>query len=85
MKNPHLKSHPNFSAGLDAWWTEPLIHGHFRTEYPFFDLPNVIGSPHNSAAAAHVQEHMVRGAAENVKRYLKGEQVSGIVRREDYL
>jgi phosphoglycerate dehydrogenase-like enzyme len=81
----HAKSHPDFLVGIDAWWTEPSLQGTFRMEYPFLDLPNVLGSPHNSAIVPGVQEHMVRQAAENIKHFLRGEKVAGIVRREDYL
>src|SRR5256884_438644 len=81
----HLKSHPTFMAGIDAWWTEPFIHGTFRMECPFLDLPNVLGSPHNSAIVPNVLLDATRQAAENVKRFLKGEKVLGIARREDYL
>lgn len=81
----HLKSHPSFMVGIDAWWIEPFIHGTFRMDYPFLDLPNVLGSPHNSAIVANVLMSAIRQAAENTKRFLKGEQVRGIARREDYL
>jgi phosphoglycerate dehydrogenase-like enzyme len=80
----HVKSHPTFLVGIDAWWTEPFLHGTFRMEYPFLELPNVLGSPHNSAVVAHVLVDAARQAAENVKHFLSGEKVTGIARREDY-
>ncbi len=81
----HVKSHPAFLVGIDAWWTEPFLHGSFRMEYPFLDLPNVLGSPHNSALVAHSLVGAARQAAENVKHFLRGEKVTGMARREDYL
>jgi len=54
-------------------------------EYPFLELPNVLGSPHNSGVVPHILSNAVQQAAENVKRFLNGEKVVGIVRREDYL
>ncbi len=81
----HVKNHPEFLVGIDAWWTEPFMHGSFRMEYPFLELPNVLGSPHNSAVVADVLVGATRQAAENVKHFLKGEKVLGIAQREDYL
>ncbi len=81
----HLKSHPTFLAGVDTWWEEPLRGGPFRMRYPFLELPNVLGSPHNSALVPEVVGGAATQSAENVRRFLKGEQVIGVVRREDYL
>lgn len=80
----HLKNHPTFLAGIDTWWEEPLRGGLFRTGYPFLELPNVLGSPHNSALDSHVILVAAQQAAENVKRFLNGGNVIGIVQPEDY-
>src|SRR6266568_3907951 len=81
----HVKNHPSFLVGIDAWWTEPFMHGSFRMEYPFLELPNVLGSPHNSGVVPHILVNAVQQAAENVKRFLKGEKVIGLLRRNDYV
>jgi glycerate dehydrogenase len=81
----HLTSHPDFKAGIDVWWIEPFKHGEFRTSYPFFSLPNLMGSPHNSSLVPGITEEATRRAAENVKRFLKGEPIRGVVRREEYM
>ena len=81
----HAKNHPAFSVGIDTWWEEPLRGGAFRMRYPFLELPNVLGSPHNSALVSHVIADAARQAAENVARFLKKKSVKGIVSREDYL
>ena len=80
----HLSANPEFCAGIDTWWHEPGPHSEFHTDYPFLALPNVIGSPHNSGIVAGVLQHAARMAAENVRRYLRGEPLTGLVRREDY-
>jgi glycerate dehydrogenase len=81
----HLKEHPDFKAGIDAWWIEPFTHGLFMTNYPFFDLPNVVGSPHNSAIVPGMNEEGTRRAVENILRFWSKEPLRGVVRREDYL
>ncbi len=81
----HLVGHPDFKAGIDAWWIEPFCHGEFKTTFPFLALPNVIGSPHNSAIVPGINEESTRQAMENVMRFLRGEKIVGIVRREDYI
>ena len=80
----HLVEHPGFTAGLDVWWDEPFPDDRLRVGYPFLELPNVLGSPHNSGIVQGWFELGLGRAAENVRRYLLGEPVVGLVRREDY-
>ncbi|MGN6677200.1 MAG: 2-hydroxyacid dehydrogenase [Streptosporangiaceae bacterium] len=81
----HLRTHQDFTAGIDTWWAEPAGDAPFRTDYPFLDLPNVLGSPHNSSIVAGTMISAARRAAVNVRRYLRGEPVTGIIRRSDYV
>ena len=81
----HLRTHPEFSAGIDAWWVEPFGSGEFRVEHPFFELPNLLGSPHNSALVPQVMEEATARAAANIVRFLRGDAVTGVVRAEDYV
>ncbi|MBP8976076.1 MAG: hydroxyacid dehydrogenase [Bacteroidetes bacterium] len=80
-----LKTHPKFKAGIDAWWVEPFRHGKFEMNYPFLDLPNVIGTPHNSGIVPDAFQNATKEAVQNVKSYLDGKAVKGIFKKEDYL
>jgi phosphoglycerate dehydrogenase-like enzyme len=81
----HLRSQPDFCAGIDAWWHEPGPGAEFSTRYPFFELPNLLGSPHNSGVTDGALHVGVRMAAENVRRFLNGEAILGVARPGDYL
>ena len=79
-----LVAFPKFSACIDAWWIEPVRHGTFRMDQPFMSLPNVIGSPHNSAAAiAGTGATGLRRAVSNIRRALAGETPLYLVPPED--
>lgn len=81
----HLKRTPSFSAALDAWWQEPLSGGSFATRHAFFELPNLLGSPHNSAITAGSLAHAARHAAQNVMRFMQDAQPQHLVDRSEYL
>jgi glycerate dehydrogenase len=81
----HLRRNPSFSAGIDAWWEEPHGDDRFSPRRPFLDLPNVVGSPHNSGITAGSLAEAARRAAANVARHLRGEPAQHLVARSDYV
>jgi phosphoglycerate dehydrogenase-like enzyme len=81
----HLERNPSFSAGIDAWWQEPRGQRAFATRHPFLTLPNLIGSPHNSALVAGSLTEAAAQAADNVVRHLRGEPVRNLVNQSDYV
>jgi glycerate dehydrogenase len=79
----HLQTHPDFTACIDAWWVEPVRHGAFRMDHPFMELPNVIGSPHNSASSARSLPVALERAVTNCRRALLGEVPRNLIGPDD--
>ncbi|MBV9825279.1 MAG: hydroxyacid dehydrogenase [Alphaproteobacteria bacterium] len=75
----HLTAHPRFFACIDAWWVEPVRHQRFEMSHPFLDLPNVIGSPHNSAGGGVWRDVSLRRAIANCRRALLGETPDNLI------
>ncbi len=80
----HLISYPQFKAGIDVWWKEPINAGKFETGFGFLDLPNVIGSPHNSAMVPEIENNAFLTALNNVELWMKGGVPKNRVQRKDY-
>jgi phosphoglycerate dehydrogenase-like enzyme len=81
----HLKRHPRFRVGIDTWWAEPEHHGEFRLDYPLLELPNVLGTPHIADEVPGMRLRALEKALQNVKAFLSGQPLRGILRREDYV
>jgi len=81
----HLKAQPEFCAGIDTWWDEPVGSTDFELKFPFFELPNILGSPHNADHVPGAMAYATRRALENVRDFLVGDELRGVQNREDYL
>jgi phosphoglycerate dehydrogenase-like enzyme len=75
----HLLTHPDFVCGIDAWWVEPVRQGEFRMDFPFMTLPNVIGSPHNSASSEGSLTTALGHAVANSRRVLEGRPALNLI------
>lgn len=62
------------AAALDVFESEPLDAAN-----PLWDLPNVLISPHTSAAFGGWREAVVERFIENLDRYLRGVPLRGVV------
>jgi len=57
-------------AALEVFATEPL-----PTDSPLWDLPNVLISPHTAALSVHENERIDELFTENLRRYLRGDEL----------
>ncbi len=87
----HLKANPDFKCALDVWWKYPEDRWNkkakvkFSQHYPFFDLPNFLGTPHSSGDVPEGEEIAALQAARNIVNFVKGRPVKGCADRSEYL
>jgi phosphoglycerate dehydrogenase-like enzyme len=72
LRSGHLRG-----AALDVFATEPL-----PTDSPLWELDNVIVSPHTAAQSIHENERIVELFADNLRRYLAGEELHSLIRTD---
>ncbi len=80
----HLKSHPDFKAGIDVWWSYPKKGEKFSLEFPFFDLHNFVASPHIADGVPETAKRGQLHALENILGYIGGGPLQSIIDKADY-
>ena len=63
-------------AGLDVFTTDP---GPLPADSKFWDLPNVIITPHNAGPRGDYAELLNRQFCQNLKRFISGRELIGVV------
>jgi phosphoglycerate dehydrogenase-like enzyme len=67
-------------AAIDVWWNphwwDPIWNpsGRPASEFPFWELPNVIATPHNIGSTDSRSDAALRIIAENIRRTARGEE-----------
>lgn len=64
-------------AAIDAWWEEPL-----PKDSPWWDLENVIVTPHTSYSSPTLGQRTIGFVLENLRRYRAGEDLLNVVSLE---
>ena len=72
-------------AALDVWWAphwwDPVWNpeGRDPSDYPFWELPNVIATPHNIVSTDSRSDAALRIMAENITRIAEGKEPINLV------
>jgi phosphoglycerate dehydrogenase-like enzyme len=61
-------------AAIDAWWIEPL-----PKDSPWWELDNVIVTPHRSNSSPRLRERSLELFGENLRRFKRGEPLLNVV------
>ena len=68
-------------AALDVWYHEPMgaSDSPLPATHPFWELDNVIMSPHTSSITTEMVQRRILFAAQNIDRWARGEPVQNVV------
>lgn len=80
----HLAANPNFRYATDVWWYREGRES-LKTDYPFFSLPNFVGTPHLSGPSGLATGKPVKLAVKNTIRFLKGLKPRNIADPSEYV
>jgi phosphoglycerate dehydrogenase-like enzyme len=69
----------NLRVGLDVYQKEPVLPG-----YPLLNAPNVLLSPHIAGLTEDGFPILCDFAIKNLQRYIKGDEIEGLVSLEIY-
>jgi phosphoglycerate dehydrogenase-like enzyme len=64
-------------AALDVFAEEPL-----QKDSPYWDLPNVLITPHTAAVTAKLWDRHYQQISANLRRFLAGEPLEGVVNKQ---
>ena len=73
-----LKENVEFKVALDVWWKEPAFNEPFELDYPFFELPNFLGSPHITALTNETFKIRTKNYVNLIKKFIKDEMLRGV-------
>ena len=76
-----LKSKQIKGAALDVWFQEPTGPDDFPkpSQYPFWELDNVLMSPHSATITHEMRDRRLEFAAANIDRFARGEPLENVV------
>jgi phosphoglycerate dehydrogenase-like enzyme len=77
-----LQSKQLRGAALDVWYQEPASPGNapIPATQPFWELDNVIMSPHASSVTSDMNQRRLAFMAQNIDRWARGEPVQNVVK-----
>ncbi|MGC8814962.1 MAG: 2-hydroxyacid dehydrogenase [bacterium] len=73
-----LKENKEFKVALDVRWKELALDEPFELDYPFFELPNFLGSPHITALTTETFKIRTENYLNLIKRFIKDEMLRGV-------